>query len=180
MSTKLELHIDEFVKPATQPVPRILFGLREQVNKKFEQILSLNIIKEVPDGPSECISPSLVVPQGDGDVRVCVDMRRANEAIICIRKRHLIPTVEELNLQVFNGSTVFSKIDLKWSFHQILLSEDSQRMTSFFIHRGLYRYKWLFGVTSATEKYHKIFRDVLRSCPGVENIADDLIFMARA
>ena len=32
--------------------------------------------------------------------------------------RHPIPTVEEL-LQDLNGSTFFSKIDLKWGFHQI-------------------------------------------------------------
>ena len=39
-----------------------------------------------------------------------VDMRPANEAIV--RERHPIPMVEEL-LHGLNGSTVFSKIDLK-------------------------------------------------------------------
>ena len=33
----------------------------------------------------------------------------------------------------------------------------------------------MFGVTSAPEKYQQIVRDVLRGCPGVANIADDLI-----
>ena len=70
----------------------------------------------------------MVVCKGDGNIRVCVDMRRANEAII--RERHPIPTVGEL-LHDLNGSTVFSKIDLKWGFHQILLSEDSQHITTF-------------------------------------------------
>ena len=43
-------------------------------------------------------------------------------------------------------------------------------------HRGLYRYKrLLFGITSAPEKYQKIIKDVLQGCPGVANIADDLI-----
>ena len=115
----------------------------------------------------------VVVPKADGDVRVCVDMRRANKAII--HERHPIPTVEEL-LHDLNGSTVFSKIDLKWGFHRILLSEDSRHITTFVTHRGLYRYKRLmFGVASAPEKYQQIVRDVLRDCPGVANIADDLI-----
>ena len=75
-----------------------------------------------------------------------------------------------------NGSTVFSKADLKWGFHQIVLSEDSRHITTFVTHRGLYRYKRLmFGVTSAPEKYQQIIRDVLRGCGRVENIADDLI-----
>ena len=71
---------------------------------------------------------------------------------------------------------MFSKIDLKWGFHQILLSEGSRHITTFATHRGLYRYKRLmFGVTSAPEKYQQIVRDVLRGCSGVANIADDLI-----
>ena len=119
------------------------------------------------------VPKAVVVPKADGDVRVCVDMRRANEAII--RERHPIPTVEEL-LHDLTGSTVFSKIDRKWGFHQILLSEDSRHITTFATHRGLYRYKRLmFGVTSAPEKYQQIVRDVLMGCPGVANIADDLI-----
>ena len=71
---------------------------------------------------------------------------------------------------------MFSKIDLKWGFHQILLGEDSRHITTFVTHRGLYRYKRLmFGVASAPEKYQQIARDALRGCPGVANIADDLI-----
>ena len=82
------------VKPVAQPVCRILLGLHEKVDKKLNQLLELDIIEEVPDGPSGWISPLVVVPKGDGDIRVCVDMRRANKAIIC--ERHTIPTVEEL------------------------------------------------------------------------------------
>ena len=170
---ELKLHIDESVKPVAQHVRRIPFGLREKVDKKLDELLELDIIEEVPGGPSGWISPLVVVPKGDGDVRVCVDMRRANEAII--RERHPIPTVEEL-LHDLNGSTVFSKIDLKWGFHQILLCEESRHITTFVTHRGLYRYKRLmFGVTSAPEKYQQIVRNVLRGCAGVANIADDLI-----
>ena len=33
----------------------------------------------------------------------------------------------------------------------------------------------MFGVTSALEKYQQIVRDGLRGCPGVSNIADNLI-----
>ena len=55
----------------------------------------------------------VVVPQSDGDIRICVDMRRANEAIV--RERYPIITTEEV-LYDLNGSTVFSKLVLKWGF----------------------------------------------------------------
>ena len=56
-------------------------------------------------------------------VRLCVDMRRANKAII--RERHPIPTIDEVLEDMQEGS-VFSKLDLKWGYHQIELSEESR------------------------------------------------------
>ena len=104
-------------------------------------------------------------------------MRRANEAIE--RERHPIPTIEEV-LHDLNGSTVFSKLDLKWSFHQVELETEWRRITTFITHRGLFQYRRLmFGITSAPEKYHKILKDVLIGCKGVADIADDLIIHGR-
>ena len=100
-------------------------------------------------------------------------MRRANSAIE--RERHPIPTIEEV-LYDLNGSTVSSKLDLKWGFDQGELEERSREITTFVTHRGLYRYKRLMiGVTLAPEKYQKIVVDVLHGCEGVANLADDLI-----
>ncbi len=95
-------------------------------------------------------------------------MRKANKAIE--RERHPIPTVEEV-LYELNGSIVYSKLDLKWGFHQVELEESSRRITTFVTHGGLYRYKRLmFGITSAPEMYQKIVKDVLIGCKGVANL----------
>ena len=98
------------MKPVAQPVHRILFGLRKKVEKKLEELLQADIFEEVPEGPTGWISLLVVVPKNDGDVRVCVDILRANEAII--RERHPIPTVAEL-LHASNGCTAFSKVAWK-------------------------------------------------------------------
>ena len=108
------------------------------------------IIQEVPEAtPTTWVSSIVVVPKADGkDIRVCVDTRRAKEAIT--RERYPIPTIEEV-LYDLNGATVFSKIDLK-GFHQIELEEASRAITTFITHRGLYRYSPLmFGITSAPD-----------------------------
>ena len=55
-------------------------------------------------------------------------MRRANEAIV--REMLPIPTVDEV-LECLNGSTVFSKLDLRWGFHQIELEANSRDIISF-------------------------------------------------
>ena len=75
--------------------------------------MELDIIEEVQKGPSGWISPLVVVPKGDGDMKVCVYLRRASEAVI--RECHPILTVEEL-LHDLNGSTMLSEVDLKWGF----------------------------------------------------------------
>ena len=135
----------------------------------------MDITEEVPNTPTTWVSPLIVAPKPDGDIRVCVDMRRANEAIV--RERHPIPTIEEI-LYDLNGSTVFNKIDLKWGFHLIELEESSREITTYTTHRGLYRYKRLmFGISSARIErclrlqcynYHVVYR------PGRTNIADAL------
>ena len=108
----------------------------------------------------------MVVPKQDGDIRICVGMRRANEAIE--RERHPIPTIEEV-LHDLNESTVFSKLDLKWGFHQVELDAESLQITTFIIHRGLFRYtRIMFGITSAPEKYQKIVKDALIGCKEVK------------
>ena len=170
---QLKLHVNRDVKPVAQPVRRLPFGLRDKVDEKLDELLEKDIIEEVSGRPTEWVSPLVVVPKSDGDIRICVDMRRANEAIV--RERHPIPTIEEV-LYDLNGSTVFSKLDLKWGFHQIELEAESREITTFVTHRGLFRYKRLmFGIASAPEKYQKIVKDSLSGCEGVANIADDLI-----
>ena len=167
---QLKLHVNKDIKPVAQPVRGLPFGLRDKVDKKLDELLKEDIIEEVPSGPTEWVSPLVVVPKPDGDKRVCVDMSRANEAIK--RERHPIPTFEEV-LHDVNGSTAFSKLDLKWGFNQVEFETESRRITTFITQRGLFQYKRLmFGITSTPEKYQKIVKDVLIGCKGVANIAD--------
>ena len=100
-------------------------------------------------------------------------MRQANEAII--RGCHPIPTVDE-NLQNMNGSKIFSKLDLKWGYHQMELKPESRDITTFAVHTGVYRYKRLiFGVSSAREQYQYEVANVLTGIEGADNISDDII-----
>ena len=103
-------------------------------------------------------------------------MRRANEAII--RGRHPIPTVNEV-LQALNVSTVYSKLDVHWGYHQLELESKSRDITMFAVHVGLFRYKrLLFGVCSASEQYQYEISTALGGLLGVENISDDIIVHA--
>ena len=129
------------------------------------------------EGPTPWVSPVVVVPKQNDEIRLFVDMRRANEAII--RERYQIPTVDEV-LHNLNQSTVFSKLDLKWGYHQLELHPDSRSITTFRTHCGLYQYKGLmFGINSAQEVYQHVIQQTLQGCEGVNNISDDIIVHGR-
>ena len=132
---------------------------------------------EPATGPTPWVNPVVVVPKSEGDIRLCIDMRRANEAIL--REIHPIPTVDEI-LQSLNGSKVFSKLDLRWDYHQLELTPDSRKITTFVTHCGLFRYKrLLFGVNSTSEQYQHEIQTALAGIDGQENISDDIIVHAK-
>ena len=169
---QVKLHVNPDVPPVAQPVRRTPFNLRDKVKEKIEELVAVDIIEPV-EGPTPWVSPVEVVPKQNNEIRLCVDTRRANEAII--RERYPIPTVDEV-LQSLNQSTVFSKLDLKWGYHQLELHPNSRSITTFTTHCGLYQYKRLmFGINSAPEVYQHVIQQSLQGCEGVANISDDII-----
>ena len=170
---QLKLHNDPEVRPVAQKPRRIPYPLKEKVTRKINELVDLDIIEKV-SGPTTWVSPAVFAPKPDkDDVRICVDMRCANEAIR--REEIPIPTVDEV-LEELNGSTVFSKLDMNMSFHQIELEESSRDITTFSAGDSLFRYKRLsFGINSAPEQYQKIVRQTIAGCPGSTNIADDIV-----
>ena len=78
---EMEIHIDPGVKPVAQPPRRIPFQIRSKVDDKIRELEHLDIIERV-DGPTPWVSPLVAVPKPNGEVRVCVDMRQANQAIL--------------------------------------------------------------------------------------------------
>ena len=159
----IKLHIDETVPPVAQSARCIPFHMRKKVSKELEKV----------EGPTPWVSPLVVIPKKNGDVRLCVDMRMANKAIK--RERHPSPTVDDL-IHILNGATVFSKLDLRAGYHQLTLAEESRYITTFTTHKGLRRYARLnFGTNSASETFQKVINEQTQDIPGSLNISDDVI-----
>ena len=169
---QIPLDIDPTVKPIAQPFRRIPFNLRGKIRDKTKELLDIGITEPVED-QAPWVNPVVIVPKNNAEIRLCVDMRQANQAIM--RRRYPIPTVDEV-LHTMNGSKVFSKLDLKWGYHQLELSPESREITTFATPDGLFRYKrLLFGVCSASEQYQHEIASALAGIEGVENISDDIV-----
>ncbi|XP_048765085.2 uncharacterized protein LOC125672921 [Ostrea edulis] len=170
---KVKLHIDETVKPVAQPHRRIPFHIRKKVEQELQNLEDLDIIEKV-EGPTPWISPIVAAPKPkDPDkVRICVDMRQANNAIH--RERHVMPTVDDM-INDLNGVKDLSKLDLNSGYHQLELAPESRYITTFSTHVGLRRHKRLnFGISSAAEAFQVIIQQVIEGIDGVRNLSDDI------
>ena len=114
---QIEIAIDETVTPVAQPQRRIPFHLRQKVENELEKLEHDDIIEKIPDNtPTEWVSPVVIVPKQNNNIRLCVDMRVANTAIK--RTRHPIRTLESVSMEL-NGASFFSKLDLFQAYHQL-------------------------------------------------------------
>ncbi|KAJ0169146.1 hypothetical protein K1T71_014941 [Dendrolimus kikuchii] len=119
------------------------------------------------------MSPIVPVLKDNGDVRISVDMRRANKTIS--RENHPLPTMDKL-LPKIKNARFFSKLDIKDAFHQLELHPDSRHITTFITSKGLYRYKRLmFGITCAPEIFQKTLERIFLECEGTVNFIDDIL-----
>ena len=173
-SHQIKLHIDPNVTPIAQPHRRVPFHLQQKVEDEINNLLEQDIIERVT-GPTPWMSPIVtpIKPNNPDKVRICVDMRQANKAVL--RERHVSPTLQDI-IHDLNGATIFSKLDLNSAYHQLELHPDSRAITNFSTNVGLFRYKrLLFGVSSSSEVFQHTISQVLNGIPGVNNISDDII-----
>ena len=120
---EVKLHIDRTVPLVANKHYRIPLHLRDKVEEELQRLLRNDIIEEA-HGPTEWLSSIVVVPKSNSqDVRICVDMRKPNQAIV--RTRYITPTLDEL-IPVMNNAKIFSKIDLRNGYHQLLLHPESR------------------------------------------------------
>ena len=128
----------------------------------MKELKELDIIKKTT-GPTHWAIRIIAVPKSDRDICLRADIRRANLAVK--REKHPIQ--------------IFSKLEVKWAYHQVELDPESRDITTFATHEGLFGYKSLiFGVSCAIEMYQRTMQQTLSGSKKVRNIFDDITVFA--
>ena len=138
---QVRLHVDHNVKPINEPPRTIPYHLKERAQQVLDDMIKQDIIEEHPASePAPWVSNIVLAPKNDGGVRVTMDARNVNKAILSCNQP--IPRHEDIKAKM-SGAKVFSKMDFKSAFWQIELELSSRYLTVFHAHDRLYRYKRL-------------------------------------
>lgn len=152
---------------------RVPFPLLPKVESELNRMLKMGIIEEVTE-PTDWCAPMVPVEKKTRErVRVCVDLKRLNNAVK--RERYMLPTLEDIAPQLA-GAKVFSTLDASCGFWQIPLEESSRKLTTFITPMGRFCFKRLpFGITSAPEIFQRQMSALLKGHDGVVVVMDDIL-----
>nr|GEX54410.1 reverse transcriptase domain-containing protein [Tanacetum cinerariifolium] len=89
----------------------------------------------------------LFVKKKDGSFRMCINYRELNK--LTVKNRYPLPRIDDLFDQL-QGSSVYSKIDLRSGYHQLIVSNEDIPKTAFRTRYEHYEFQVIpFGLTNA-------------------------------
>nr|GEX42015.1 hypothetical protein [Tanacetum cinerariifolium] len=116
-----------------------------QVEFQINLVPSTAPIARSPSSPWG--APVLFVKKKDGSFRMCIDYCELNK--LTVKNRYPLSRIDDLFDQL-QGSRVYSKIDLRFGYHQLRVREEDIPTTEFRTRYGHYEFQVMpFGLTNA-------------------------------
>ncbi|GKA34683.1 putative reverse transcriptase domain-containing protein, partial [Tanacetum coccineum] len=151
---QVEFQID--LVPGAAPVARAPYRLAPSEMKELsDQLQELSEKGFIKPNSSPWGAPVLFVKKKDGSFRMCIDYRELNK--LTVKNRYPLPRIDDLFDQL-QGSSVYSKINLRSGYHQLKVHKEYISKTAFKTRYGHYEFQVLaFGLTNAPA----IFMDLM-------------------
>ncbi|GJT54428.1 putative reverse transcriptase domain-containing protein [Tanacetum coccineum] len=137
-----------------------------EMKELSEQLKELSDKGFIRPSSSPWGAPVLFVKKKDGSFRMCIDYRELNK--LTVKNRYPLPRIDDLFDQL-QGSSVYSKIDLRSGYHQLRVRKEDIPKTAFRTRYGHYEFQVMpFGLTNAPasrqehEEHLKIILELLK------------------
>ncbi|GJT41321.1 putative reverse transcriptase domain-containing protein [Tanacetum coccineum] len=156
---QVEFQID--LVPGDAPVARAPYLLAPSEMKELaKQLQELSDKGFIRPSSSPWGAPVLFVKKKDRTFRMCIDYRELNK--LTVKNRYPLPRIDDLFDQL-QGSSVYSKIDLRLSYHQLRVREEDIPKTAFRTRYGHYEFQVMpFGLTNAPAVFIDLMNQVCK------------------
>ncbi|GJU65141.1 putative reverse transcriptase domain-containing protein [Tanacetum coccineum] len=156
---QVEFRID--LVPGAAPITRIPYRLApsemKELSIQLQELLEKGFIRP---SSSPWGAPILFVKKKDGSFRMCVDYRELNK--LTVKNLYPLPRSDDLFDQL-QGSSVYSKIDLRSGYHQLRIKEEDILITAFKTRYGHFEFQVMpFGLTNAPAVFMDLMNRVCK------------------
>ncbi|KAK9938756.1 hypothetical protein M0R45_015477 [Rubus argutus] len=125
--------------PPARPISITPYRMAPKELKELQtQIKGLLDLGFIRPSASSWGAPVLFVRKKDGSLRLCIDYRQLNK--VTIKNKYPLPRIDDLFDQL-RGAQIFSKIDLRYGYHQLLVKKEDIPKTAFNTRYGQYECK---------------------------------------
>ncbi|GJS32462.1 putative reverse transcriptase domain-containing protein [Tanacetum coccineum] len=156
---QVEFQID--LVPGAAPVARAPYRLApskmEELSTQLQELSDKGFIRpsSSPWGASV-----LFVKKKDGSFRMCIDYRELNK--LTVKNRYPLLRIDDLFDQL-QGSSVYSKIDLRSGYHQLRVRDEDVPKMAFRTRYGHYEFQVMpFGLTNALTVFMDLMNRVCK------------------
>ncbi|GJU06524.1 putative reverse transcriptase domain-containing protein [Tanacetum coccineum] len=155
----VEFHID--LIPGAAPVARAPYRLAPSEMKELsEQLQELSDKGFIRPSSSPWGASVLFVKKKDGSFRMCIDYRELNK--LTVKNCYPLLRINDLFDQL-QGSSIYSKIDLRSGYHQLRVREQDIPKTAFRTRYGHFEFQVTpFGLTNAPAVFMDLMNRVCK------------------
>ncbi|GKB88216.1 putative reverse transcriptase domain-containing protein [Tanacetum coccineum] len=156
---QVEFQID--LIPSVAPVARAPYRLAPSEMKELsDQLQELSDKGFIRPSSSHWGAPVLFVQKKDGSFRMCIDYRELN--MLMVKNRYPLLRIGDLFDQL-QGSSVYSKIDLRSGYHQLRVREEDIPKTTFRTRYGHYEFQVMpFGLKNTPAVFMDLMNRVCK------------------